>query len=252
MSATGTGNAAVDGARFSAGTPPADKRRLVDHVFSSVSARYDLMNDLMSMGTHRLWKRQAVFLGSYCRGQHVLDLAGGSGDMTRLIAPRVGPEGRVWLADASAEMLDMGMQRTSHLAQVSFVRCRAEDMPFEDGSFDQVMVAFGLRNFSDQPAALREIYRVLRPGGCVQVLEFSRIAQPLRQPYRCYLNTILPLLGSLVAGDEGSYRYLAESIELHPDQDQLSSIMLEAGFLSVDWLNFSAGIVALHQGFRGL
>ena len=226
---------------------PEEKARVVGGVFAGVAGKYDLMNDLMSLGVHRLWKRQAVFLGDYRPGQRVLDLAAGSGDMTRLIAPLVGPAGAVHQADASAEMLRAGAARTPATDAVRRVRCVAEDLPFPAGSFDRVVVAFGLRNFFDQPRALAETFRVLRPLGRLQVLEFSAARPPIDGPYGCYRDRVLPWLGRTVAGDEDSYRYLADSIAAHPDQRELAAMIAAAGFGRVDWLNFSAGIVALHR-----
>ena len=226
---------------------PEEKARAVQGVFGSVAGKYDLMNDLMSFGLHRLWKCEAVFLGDYRPGQCVLDLAGGSGDMTRLIAPLVQPGGSVCLADASPEMLERGRARTGGIAGVRAVECNAEDMPFPAGSFDRLIVAFGLRNFHDQPRALAEAFRVLRPCGRLQVLEFSKVAWPLEPAYKCYLDSVLPWLGRTVAGDEASYRYLADSIKEHPDQRRLAGMIAAAGFADVDWLSLSAGIVALHR-----
>lgn len=230
---------------------PAAKARLVDRVFASVSSRYDLMNDLMSLGAHRIWKREAVFLGDYRPGQDVLDLAGGSGDMTALIAPRVGPGGRVWLSDASAGMLEVGRRRTARLGNVRHVLCRAESLPFDDGSFDRVTVAFGLRNFSDQPLSLREIRRVLRPTGRFQMLEFSDVHPLLSPAYHGCLGCALPLLGKAVAGDADSYRYLADSIRAHPGREEMAAMIGDAGFLCVGWLSLSGGVVAVHHARRG-
>jgi len=226
---------------------PEEKASFVSRVFGGVAPKYDLMNDLMSFGVHRLWKCRAAFLGDYRPGQRVLDLAGGSGDMSRLIAPRVRPGGCVVLADPSAEMLGQAAARAGG-AEAPPLRCRAESLPFATGSFDRAVVAFGLRNFADQPRALAELCRVLKPAGRLQVLEFSRVAEPLRGGYGTYLDKVLPWLGRTVAGDEGSYRYLADSIVAHPPQEEIAAMIRDAGFCCVDWLNFSAGIVALHRG----
>ena len=235
---------------------PGEKARLVDAVFSSVAGRYDLMNDLMSGGLHRLWKRCAVELIGVRAGQWVLDLAGGSGDMAALLAPRAAPGGRVVLADINREMLERGRDRLTDrglAAAVDFARVDAARLPFADGAFDRVCIAFGLRNVADQRAALGEMRRVLRPGGRAVILEFSQLAVRapwLRRLYDAYSLRVLPALGQLVVGDGDSYRYLAESIRTHPGQEELLEMMREAGFEDCDYHNLSAGIVAVHRGFR--
>ncbi len=234
---------------------PGEKTRLVDGVFSSVAERYDLMNDLMSGGLHRLWKRCAVELSGVRAGHQVLDLAGGSGDMTALLARRVAPEGRLVLVDLNAAMLERGRDRLIDqglVANIDFLRANAERLPFAKQSFDVVCIAFGLRNVADQSAALGEMRRVLRPGGRVVILEFSQLAVSspwLTRLYDAYSMRVLPALGQLVVGDGDSYRYLAESIRTHPDQETLLERMREAGFVDCDYHNLSAGIVAIHRGF---
>ena len=234
---------------------PDERARLVDGVFSSVASRYDLMNDLMSGGLHRLWKRCAVELSAVRAGQQVLDLAGGSGDMTALLAPKLLPHGRVVLADINRDMLARGRDRLTDrglVAGIDFALVNAERLPFADQSFDLVCIAFGLRNVADQRAALSEMRRVLRVGGRAVILEFSQLAAPskwLGRLYDAYSMRVLPALGRLVVGDGDSYRYLAESIRTHPGQRQLLDMMREAGFADCDYHNLSAGIVAVHRGF---
>ncbi len=232
---------------------PKEKTRQVQGVFTSVARRYDVMNDLMSLGVHRIWKRLALELAGLRTGQQVLDLAGGTGDMAALVAPRIGREGRVVLADLNAEMLGRGRD---HLLErgfggIVYVQADAEVLPFPDASFDLVLIAFGLRNITHKENALGEIRRVLKPGGRALVLEFSKPVVPLLKPlYDLYSFTMLPLLGRLVAKDADSYRYLAESIRVHPDQETLKGMMEAAGFRDCDCHNMSGGIVALHRGFR--
>ena len=231
---------------------PEDKARLVRGVFDSVASRYDLMNDLMSVGSHRLWKRHFVATSGIRRGQRVLDLAAGTGDIGALLAERVGEHGEVVLADFNAAMLAVGRERLDQrgiCANVDYVIADAEQLPFADGDFDAVTIAFGLRNVTDQPRALREMVRVLRPGGRVLVLEFSRVRGTLpRRLYDLYSFQILPRMGGLVADDADSYRYLAESIRRHPDQQTLRGMMLDAGCHSAGYRNLSGGIVAIHCG----
>lgn len=234
--------------------PVADKQRLVGRVFSSVAGDYDRMNDLMSAGLHRLWKRHYVATSGVRPGQRALDLAGGTGDIAALLSGRVGDAGLVVLGDINAQMLTVGRDRLLDrgvFANVRFARLNAEALPFPDGSFDLVTMAFGLRNVTDKAAALREMRRVLRPGGKATVLEFSRLrAEPLKPLYDLYSFKVLPWLGRRVAGDADSYRYLAESIRKHPDQDTLAGMMREAGLQQVGYRNLSAGIVAIHSGLR--
>ncbi len=234
--------------------PKAEKARRVREVFRSVADKYDLMNDLMSFGIHRLWKHYAVLLAQVRPGQRVLDLAGGTGDLAARIVPRVGPRGEVVLADINEAMLAVGRERLTDLGlvgNVRYVQADAQRLPFPDDYFDRVTIAFGLRNVTDKDAALRAMYRVLKPGGEVLVLEFSKPRLPgLRPLYDLYSFTALPAMGQLVAGDADSYRYLAESIRMHPDQDTLLAMMEAAGFERCRYHNLSGGIVALHRGFK--
>lgn len=231
-----------------------DKASRVGAVFDSVAERYDLMNDLMSLGVHRLWKRFAVHLAQARSGERILDLAGGTGDLSRRFAGQVGDEGLVVLADINAEMLEIGRRRlvdAGAVANVRYVRANAEALPFAGDTFDCVAMAFGLRNVTRKDAALASIHRVLRPGGRCFVLEFSAPrAAWLRPVYERYSFTVLPWLGKVVAGDASSYRYLAESIRMHPDQEELRSMMQTAGFERCSFFNLSAGIVALHRGYK--
>ena len=231
--------------------PEADKARRVADVFDSVAARYDLMNDLMSGGLHRLWKRSAIERSGVRPGERVLDLAGGTGDLARRFARRVGPTGEVVLADINRAMLGRGRDRLIDAGLVlPLVQCDAESLPFADASFDCVSIGFGLRNVTRKARALAEMRRVLRAGGRLLVLEFSRVWGPLRPIYDAYSFSVLPRLGKLVAGDADSYRYLAESIRMHPDQGELKEMMQAAGLERVDYLNLTGGVVALHRGFR--
>jgi demethylmenaquinone methyltransferase/2-methoxy-6-polyprenyl-1,4-benzoquinol methylase len=227
-----------------------DKARRVRGVFESVAARYDLMNDLMSAGLHRVWKRFAVTASGVRAGSAVLDVAGGTADLTRLFAERVGPNGRVVLTDINAAMLGAGRDRTLDEGRlVPAVQCNAEALPFSARQFDCVCIGFGLRNVTRKEVALAEMRRVLRPGGVALVLEFSKVASPFQPAYDWYSFNVLPRLGKLVAGDEPSYRYLAESIRMHPDQSTLQVMMEKAGFERVEWFNLLAGVVALHRGY---
>lgn len=234
--------------------PRDEKPRLVQAVFDSVADRYDLMNDLMSAGLHRAWKRFAAELAGVAPGQRVLDLAGGTGDLTALLARRAGPEGFVTLADVNESMLARGRERLADegiVGNVGFVRADAERLPFPSGAFDCVTIGFGLRNLTDRQAGLAEMHRVLRPGGRALVLEFSRPAVPGLSPvYDWYSFTVLPRLGRWVAGDAESYRYLAESIRRHPDQETLQAMMERAGFARCQYFNLAGGIVAVHRGYR--
>jgi demethylmenaquinone methyltransferase/2-methoxy-6-polyprenyl-1,4-benzoquinol methylase len=228
-----------------------DKARRVRSVFDSVASRYDVMNDLMSMGLHRAWKAYTVMVAVLRPGQQVLDIAGGTGDMAQAFARKVGPTGRVVHTDINEAMLRTGRDRLvdAGLLLPTLV-CDAEKLPFPDSSFDRVCVAFGLRNMTHKDLALREMHRVLRPGGKLLVLEFSRIAKPLAKAYDWYSFSVLPRLGQMVAGDAESYRYLAESIRMHPDQESLKTLMKESGFGHVDYHNLTGGVVALHVGIR--
>jgi len=228
-----------------------EKARRVGGVFSSVASRYDLMNDLMSGGLHRVWKAIAIEVCHARAGEHVLDIATGTGDLAARLWRRVGPTGSVVLSDINAAMLERGRNRMLDEGMVATaVRCDAEQLPFVENRFDIVTVAFGLRNMTHKDVALREMFRVLRPGGRLIVLEFSRVWKPLAPLYDAYSFGVLPMLGRLVARDSASYRYLAESIRMHPDQARLAAMMEEAGFERVTYLNMAAGVVAVHRGFK--
>ena len=229
----------------------ADKARRVRGVFDSVAPKYDLMNDLMSAGLHRAWKAYAVLVADVRAGHQVLDIAGGTGDLSKAFARQVGPTGRVVLSDINEAMLRVGRDRLINLGVVlPTLVCDAEALPFPDNHFDLVSVAFGLRNMTHKDAALREMARVLKPGGKLLVLEFSKVAKPLEKAYDWYSFKVLPQLGKLVAGDDASYRYLAESIRMHPGQEELKSLMQKNGFGHVDYHNMTGGIVALHVGIK--
>jgi len=231
--------------------PEAEKAQRVAGVFASVATRYDLMNDLMSAGLHRLWKRFTVEQSGLRPGQRVLDVAGGTADLAIQFARRVGANGEVVLTDINPAMLARGRDRMLDAGIAApAVQCDAERLPFADGHFDCVSVAFGLRNMTHKNEALAEMRRVLKPGGRLLVLEFSRVWQPLQPLYDAYSLKVLPLLGKLVADDSDSYRYLAESIRVHPDQEQLKTLMEQAGLERVEYFNLSAGVVALHRGYR--
>lgn len=232
----------------------AEKQARVADVFTSVAKKYDIMNDLMSFGIHRLWKRFAINLSGVRAGQHVLDIAGGTGDLAKVFSREVGRNGHVVLSDINAAMLEVGRERLINAGcnNVDFVLANAETLaPFEDESFDLLTISFGLRNVTDKDAALRSMYRVLKPGGRLLILEFSKpIFEPLSKAYDLYSFTALPLMGKLVANDSESYRYLAESIRMHPDQQTLKQMMEQAGFENCDYHNLTAGIVAVHRGFK--
>lgn len=228
-----------------------DKARKVGEVFHSVARRYDLMNDVMSAGLHRLWKHYTVNTSGMRTGQRVLDIAGGSGDLSRLFARKVGRSGQVILTDINASMLGVGRDRMlDEGLPVPAAQCDAEKLPFPSNYFDCVSVAFGLRNMTHKDIALKEMLRVLKPGGKLLVLEFSRVWKPLQAAYDAYSFKLLPVMGKLLAQDADSYRYLAESIRMHPDQETLRQMMLDAGFGKVDYTNLSAGVVALHRGYK--
>ncbi len=228
-----------------------EKARHVRGVFDSVASRYDVMNDLMSLGLHRSWKAYTVMVADVREGQQVLDIAGGTGDLAMAFARKAGPSGRVVHTDINETMLRTGRDRLVDAGLVlPTMVCDAERLPFASASFDLVSVAFGLRNMTRKDAALREMHRVLRPGGKLLVLEFSRVAKPLEKIYDWYSFQVLPRLGRLVAGDADSYRYLAESIRMHPDQAALKTLMQECGFGHVDYHNLSGGVVALHVGIK--
>jgi demethylmenaquinone methyltransferase / 2-methoxy-6-polyprenyl-1,4-benzoquinol methylase len=229
---------------------PDEKTRRVRGVFESVAGKYDLMNDLMSGGLHRVWKRFAVETSGVSEGARVLDVAGGTADLARLFSDRVGPAGSVVLTDINGAMLGAGRDRLLNAGRlVPAIQCNAEALPFPPRSFACVCIGFGLRNVTRKEDALAEMRRVLRPGGVALILEFSRVWEPLRPAYDWYSFNVLPRLGRIVAGDEASYRYLAESIRVHPDQPALKAMMEQAGFERVEWFNLAAGIVALHRGY---
>jgi demethylmenaquinone methyltransferase/2-methoxy-6-polyprenyl-1,4-benzoquinol methylase len=231
--------------------PEGEKAKRVGEVFRSVASNYDLMNDLMSLGLHRAWKRFAVEASGVRAGSKVLDVASGSGDLAAAFAKRAGPTGSVWMTDINAAMLEVG--RDKLIDQGIFAPaalCDAEKLPFAADTFDCVSVAFGLRNMTHKEAALAEMTRVARPGGRVLVLEFSKPWKPLTRAYDAYSFNILPKLGKYVARDEAAYRYLAESIRMHPDQETLKSMMSAAGLARVEYFNLAAGVVALHRGVK--
>ena len=229
----------------------AEKVRRVAAVFDSVAQRYDLMNDLMSGGLHRLWKAFIIDRSGVREGSRVLDVAGGTGDLSLAFARKVGPRGQVWLTDINNAMLTHGRDRLCDLGiMLPVARCNAEKLPFPDAHFDVVSVAFGLRNMTHKDAALAEMCRVLKPGGKLLVLEFSKVAAPLEKVYDWYSFSVLPRLGQMVAGDAESYRYLAESIRMHPGQAELKAMMKTAGFGHVDVHNLTGGVVALHVGLK--
>ena len=234
--------------------PRDEKEGLVAGVFHSVADSYDLMNDLMSMGVHRLWKRFAIELSAVRPGHQVLDIAGGTGDLTKQFSGIVGDRGRVVLADINDSMLRVGRDRLIDqgvAGNVEYVQANAERLPFPDNSFDCITIAFGLRNVTDKDAALRSMNRVLKPGGRLLVLEFSKTHHPLlTRAYDTYSFSLLPAMGRLVAGDSESYKYLAESIRKHPDQDTLEDMMKQAGFVNTTYHNMTGGIVALHKGIK--
>jgi demethylmenaquinone methyltransferase/2-methoxy-6-polyprenyl-1,4-benzoquinol methylase len=233
--------------------PAREKSRHVREVFDSVAENYDLMNDMMSFGIHRLWKRFTVNMADLKPGQQVLDLAGGSGDLARLMAPAVGASGQIVLSDINAAMLARGRSKlldSGVFGNVSFAQVNAEQLPFPDNCFDLVTMAFGLRNVTDKQRALDSIYRTLRPGGRLLVLEFSRPAAALKPAYDYYSFNILPKLGHMIAKDESSYRYLAESIRMHPDQKTLQGMLEQAGLERCDYHNLTGGIVAVHRGYK--
>ncbi|MFQ6403142.1 bifunctional demethylmenaquinone methyltransferase/2-methoxy-6-polyprenyl-1,4-benzoquinol methylase UbiE [Methylophilus sp. 'Pure River'] len=234
----------------------ADKQKKVGEVFHSVAQKYDIMNDVMSAGMHRLWKRFAVDVSGVGQGDKVLDIAGGSGDLSRLFAKKVGTQsavnpGTVILTDINASMLGVGRDRMIDAGlSIPATQCNAEVLPFADETFNCVIVAFGLRNMTHKDVALREMQRVLKPGGRLLVLEFSKVWQPLEKLYDTYSFKLLPKFGKWIANDEPSYRYLAESIRMHPDQETLKQMMYDAGFGKVDYYNLTAGVVALHKGIK--
>ena len=237
-----------------------DKAAKVREVFASVAQKYDVMNDLMSLGLHRAWKAFAIAQSGVRPGQRVLDVAGGTGDLALAFAKRVGAgssdtgpngSGQVWLTDINGSMLTVGRDRVTDAGYaLPALQCDAEKLPFPSGYFDLLTVAFGLRNMTHKDQALAEMQRVIKPGGRLLVLEFSTVWAPLKGPYDVYSFNLLPWLGKRIADDDASYRYLAESIRMHPDQETLKTMMTEAGFDKADYFNLAAGMVALHRGFK--
>jgi len=231
-----------------------EKQAKVAEVFHSVAAKYDIMNDLMSFGVHRLWKRFTIDMSGVRPGNKVLDLAGGTGDLTRKFSKIVGPTGKVVLADINSSMLNVGRDRLTdqgYVGNIEYVQANAECLPFEDNTFDVITIAFGLRNVTDKDAALRSMTRVLKPGGRLLVLEFSKPTNPLMsKAYDLYSFTALPLMGKLVTNDSESYKYLAESIRMHPDQETLKGMMEDAGLVRCTYHNMTSGVVALHRGIK--
>lgn len=234
--------------------PTGEKVKLVRGVFDSVAVKYDLMNDLMSFGIHRIWKRITIQLSGVREGSQVLDLAGGTGDLTRLFSRKVGKSGNIILSDINNAMLSVGRDRLTDegiVENVRYAQANAEALPFADNSFDCITIAFGLRNVTDKAAALQSMYRVLKPGGRLLILEFSQPQGSLvKKGYDFYSFSLLPKMGKLFAGDADSYQYLAESIRMHPDQETLKTMVEEAGFDHCEYFNLTQGIVALHRGFK--
>jgi demethylmenaquinone methyltransferase/2-methoxy-6-polyprenyl-1,4-benzoquinol methylase len=228
-----------------------EKARKVADVFHSVARKYDLMNDVMSAGLHRVWKWFAIEQSGVRAGSRVLDVAGGTGDLSLALARRAGPTGQVWLTDINNSMLSVGRDRLLDQGYaLPVAQCDAERLPFPAQYFDCVTVAFGLRNMTHKPAALAEMYRVLKPGGRLLVLEFSRVWRPLAAAYDLYSFKLLPWMGKQLANDAASYQYLAESIRMHPGQEELKALLEQAGFVRVDYHNLSAGVVALHKAYK--
>lgn len=234
--------------------PTDEKAKRVGEVFSSVASRYDLMNDVMSMGVHRLWKRYTVYLSGVHEGHHILDVAGGTGDIALLFSREVGPSGSITVCDINADMLQHGRDKfidAGVLQGVDFVQGNAECLPFRKNNFDSISIAFGLRNVTDKMAAITSMYDKLKYGGRIIILEFSSVVIPLlKQLYDVYSFRLIPWFGKIVADDEDSYQYLVESIRMHPDQEKLAAMLETAGFCKVDYLNLSGGIVAIHRGFK--
>jgi demethylmenaquinone methyltransferase/2-methoxy-6-polyprenyl-1,4-benzoquinol methylase len=231
--------------------PEEEKAKRVAGVFTSVAGKYDLMNDLMSAGMHRIWKHFAVDISGVRAGQRVLDVAGGSADLSLLFLKKVGSAGQVVLTDINNAMLRVGRDRLlDEGCTTPAVQCDAEHLPFPDDYFDYVSIAFGLRNVTHKDIALREMQRVLRPGGCLVVLEFSKVAKPLEKIYDAYSFKLLPKLGRIFANDADSYRYLAESIRMHPGQEELKKMMEDAGLEKVEYFNMTGGVVAVHRGYK--
>ncbi len=244
----------ADSTHFGYKTVPVEEKvDRVRGVFDSVATRYDIMNDLMSAGLHRLWKRHTISQAAVRAGHSVLDLAGGTGDLALKLSRLVGAQGHVVLADINAAMLEQGRRRlvdAGVAGNLSIAQVDAENLPFDDGAFDRITIAFGLRNVTNKQAALQSMYRVLKPGGKALILEFSQPSKALKPAYDLYSFKVLPLIGKIVASDEDSYQYLAESIRMHPDQETLLGMMQEAGFERCRYQNLAGGIVALHIGHR--
>ena len=233
--------------------PVDEKADLVKGVFDSVASRYDIMNDLMSGGLHRLWKRRTIEQAGVRKGHVILDLAGGTGDLAKEFARMVGPSGHVVLADINAAMLRQGRDRlidAGVAGNLSIAQVDAQNLPFADNTFDRITIAFGLRNVTDKDAALRSMFRVLKPGGKLLILEFSKPVDAVKPVYDAYSFKVLPMIGKLVAKDSDSYQYLAESIRMHPDQETLLGMMTDAGYERARYQNLAGGIVALHSGYR--
>ena len=231
--------------------PEEEKAKRVAGVFTSVAGKYDLMNDLMSAGMHRIWKHFAVDISGVRTGQHVLDVAGGSADLSRLFLKKVGAGGQVVLTDINNAMLRVGRDRLlDEGCTTPATQCDAEHLPFPDNYFDCVSIAFGLRNVTHKDVALREMRRVLKPGGRLVVLEFSKVAKPLEKIYDAYSFKLLPKIGQIIANDADSYRYLAESIRMHPGQEELKKMMEDAGLEKVEYFNMTGGVVAVHRGYK--
>ena len=231
-----------------------DKAKRVRGVFDSVASNYDLMNDLMSMGIHRIWKKFAVELAGIRNGHKILDLASGTGDLAARFSTLVGPNGQVIMSDINAAMLNEGRNRMlddGHVGNVQYAQINAQSLPFPDNTFDCITIGFGLRNVTDKQMALNAMFKALKPGGRIMVLEFSHpTSKPLQKVYDLYSFKLLPFIGKVVAKDEDSYKYLAESIRMHPDQETLKDMLDEAGFEDCDYHNLSGGIVAVHRGFK--
>lgn len=230
-----------------------EKTQRVQSVFSKVANRYDVMNDVMSLGLHRLWKRHAILISQVRQGQTVLDLAGGTGDLTKLLQKKVGDTGQVILADLNYEMLSTGRDRLLNegMSEPFTIQLNAEALPFQDDTFHHIIMAFGFRNMTHQDKVLQETLRILKPGGQLMIMEFSKVQNSiLEKVYDFYSFNILPKIGELIAKDKESYQYLVESIRMHPNQKQLERNMIKAGFINVSHVNFSNGIVALHRGYK--
>lgn len=231
--------------------PETEKAGKVAGVFDSVAARYNIMNDLMSVGLHRLWKRFTIETSGVKKGDKVLDIAGGTADLSALFLKQVGKSGEVWLTDINNAMLTIGRDRLLNEGTATpTTQCDAEKLPFPDNYFNCVSVAFGLRNMTHKDAALKEMLRVIKPGGSVLVLEFSKVWEPLKPVYDTYSFKLLPAMGKMITNDSESYKYLAESIRVHPSQEELKDLMTEVGFERVEYFNMTAGIVALHRGYK--